>query len=44
MIILYDEMKNIDNYKLVYQNKSIRDFGLADKGVRIKYRIYERIS
>lgn len=41
---LYDEMKNIDNYKLVYQNKSIRDFGLADKGVRIKYRIYERIS
>ena len=42
---LYDNMDDIDNYKIVYENTSINEYSLKkydDK--KIKYRIYQRIS
>lgn len=41
---MYDKINNIDNYELIYQNKSISEFSITNGDEKIKYRIYERIS
>lgn len=42
---LYDNMDDIDNYKIVYENTSINEYSLKKyDDIKMKYRIYQRIS
>lgn len=41
---LYNNMDDIENYKLVYENVSIDEFSIESLNNKIKYRIYQRIS
>ena len=41
---LYNNMDDIDNYKLVYENVSIDEFSIESLNNKIKYRIYQRVN
>ena len=41
---LYDNMSDVDNYKIVYNNISINEFSVDTYNEKIKYKIYKRIS
>ena len=42
---LYNNMDNIDNYEIVYENTTIKEFSLVNiSDKKIKYRIYKRID
>lgn len=41
---LYNNMDDIENYKLVYENVSIDEFSIESLNNKIKYRIYQRVS
>ena len=41
---LYQNMDEIDNYKIIYENTSTNEFGLDYLNKKMKYRIYQRIS
>lgn len=42
---LYNNMDNIDNYEIVYENTTIKEFSLVNiSDKKIKYRIYKRIG
>lgn len=41
---LYNNMDDIENYKLVYENVSIDEFSIESLNNKIKYRIYQRVN